>query len=70
MYLAEDITLERKVAVKLLTHQCCEDSSRLQRFTQEFNTAYVINHQNIQTIFEFGKLKNFGQLMLLKRCSK
>ncbi len=54
VYLAQDTTLDRKVAVKMLTHECCDDSERLQRFVQEAKTASALNHPNIITIFQFG----------------
>ena len=56
VYLAQDLSLEREVAVKLLTHECCDDSEKLRRFAQEAKTASALNHPNIITIFEFGKL--------------
>ena len=55
MYLAQDLTLDRKVALKMLTDECCEDSERLMRFIQEAKAASSLNHPNIITIFEFSE---------------
>ncbi len=54
VYLAQDTELDRKVALKMLTDECCEDLERLQRFVQEAKAASSLNHPNIITIFEFG----------------
>jgi serine/threonine protein kinase/Tfp pilus assembly protein PilF len=54
VFLAEDPTLERKLAIKMLTNECCENADRLGRFMQEAKAASALNHPNIITIFEFG----------------
>ncbi len=54
VYLAEDEVLERKVALKILSEQCCKESDRLQRFIREAKASSALNHPNIITIYEFG----------------
>jgi serine/threonine protein kinase len=53
VYLAEDLRLDRKVAIKvnLLSTQ----SDHLQRFIQEAKAVSALNHPNILTIYEIGK---------------
>jgi len=58
VYLAEDDILERKVALKILSEQCCKESERLQRFVREAKASSALNHPNIITIFEFGEHKH------------
>jgi len=54
VYLAEDATLGRKVALKLLPTSYTRDESRLQRFQQEARAASGLNHPNILTIHELS----------------
>lgn len=54
VFLAEDLNLKRKVAVKLLREDLTRDADLLSRFRNEAQWASVLNHPNILTIFETG----------------
>lgn len=56
VYLAEDTSLGRKVALKLLPASFIQDEDRLRRFEQEARVASGFNHPNIVTIFEVGQI--------------
>lgn len=54
VYLAEDMKLGRKVAIKILAHEFTTNRDRLNRFEQEASAASNLNHPNILTIYEVG----------------
>ncbi len=54
VYLAEDMKLGRKVAIKVLSHEFTTNRDRLHRFEQEASAASNLNHPNILTIHEVG----------------
>jgi serine/threonine protein kinase len=58
VYLAEDTTLRRKVALKVLPHFYTSDPERVQRFELEARAASALNHPHIVTIHEIGHWRN------------
>ncbi|HKG46630.1 MAG TPA: protein kinase [Pyrinomonadaceae bacterium] len=54
VYLAEDMKLGRKVAIKILSEEFTTNKDRLHRFEQEASAASNLNHPNILTIHEVG----------------
>ena len=54
VYLAEDLRLKRKVALKLLAAELAEDDSFRDRFLRESQLAASIDHPNIVPIYEAG----------------
>ena len=55
VYLAEDLRLRRKVALKMLAPELTRDERGLRRFEHEAHAASALNHPNILTIHEFGQ---------------
>ncbi len=65
VYLAFDVALERKVAVKLLPLEFTADTNRVRRFAQEAKAASALNHPNIVSIYTFGE-SEFGHYIAME----
>src|SRR2546429_6542070 len=59
VYLAEDIRLDRKVALKLLDPELAEDVRFRDWFTRESRLAASLDHPNVVPIHEAGEQTGF-----------
>jgi Tol biopolymer transport system component len=55
VYLAQDRSLERNVAIKVLPPDLVRSEERVRRFVQEARSASSLSHPNIITIYEIGQ---------------
>jgi serine/threonine-protein kinase len=55
VYLADDTTLRRRVAVKILHRALADDEAFLRRFRHEAQAAAALNHPNIVSVYDWGE---------------
>jgi serine/threonine-protein kinase len=55
VYLAEDVVLRRRVAVKVLHEALADDSQFLKRFRAEAHNAAALNHPHIMAVHDWGQ---------------
>lgn len=55
VYLAEQVAISRKVALKVLHTDYARDEEFVKRFRQEAKLAASLNHHNVVTIFDFDQ---------------
>src|SRR5512134_1802654 len=56
VWLATELRLGRKVALKLLPADLTRDASRVLRFEQEARAASALSHPNVCTILALGEM--------------
>src|SRR3989337_2864534 len=65
VYLAEDLRLHRKVALKLIAPELAEDERFRDRFLVESELAASLDHPNVVPIYEAGEVE--GVLFIAMR---
>ncbi len=55
VYLADDVSLHRRVAIKVLHPALAGDSSFLKRFRAEARAVAALNHPNILQVYDWGE---------------
>ena len=64
VYRARDTRLQREVAVKVLPAELSSDPARLKRFETEARSASALNHPNIVTIHEVGRVDSLSYIVM------
>src|SRR5580704_18226349 len=64
VYLAEDLRLSRKVAIKFLPADVATDERAKQRLLREARTAATLDHPNICAIYEIGQEAEYSFIVL------
>lgn len=59
VYLAKQVTLDRKVALKVLKPELAQDESYVKRFRQEAQAAARLRQANIVQIYEVGEFEDY-----------
>ena len=67
VYEAEDVRLQRTVAIKLLLGRSFGESAALRRFEREARLSARLNHPNIVTVFGYGTLPAEGAYLVMER---
>lgn len=57
VFKAKDLALERTVAIKFLPDHFASDPDAVKRFVREARSAARLNHPNIVTVYQVGKLE-------------
>jgi two-component system, LytTR family, response regulator len=55
VYLAQDLNLDRPLALKILPPEVAQDPDRMRRFMQEAKTASALSHPNVAHVFDIGE---------------
>ena len=64
VYLADDMRLGRRVALKILPPEVAADPERMHRFEQEAKLASALTHPNVATIYEIGQAQDLWFLAM------
>ena len=60
VYLAQDTSLNRRIALKVLPPEVASNHDRMRRFKQEATAAASLNHPSIAHIYEIGEFNGLN----------
>ena len=64
VYGAEDVSLRRSVAVKILHPSLADDPAFIKRFRAEAQAAAALNHPNVMAVYDWGEERGIPYLVL------
>jgi serine/threonine protein kinase len=67
VYLADQISLERRVALKLLPKEMSQDPAATERFRREARALAKLNHPNIVAVHDFGETPDGSFFFVMER---
>ncbi|HEY1958926.1 MAG TPA: serine/threonine-protein kinase [Polyangiaceae bacterium] len=67
VYEAENLSLGKLVAIKVLAHQTAQNEIALERFHQEARTAGSMGHPNVCEVYDLGQLEDGRPFMVMER---
>lgn len=66
VFLAEQLSLGRKVALKVLRSEIAESPQQLERFLREAKAASNIHHPNVVEVIDFGRLPDDSAYLVME----
>jgi beta-lactam-binding protein with PASTA domain len=64
VYVAEDTTLARRVAIKMLHRRFVQDAKFVERFRREAKAAAGLNHPNIVGVYDWGEVADQNYIVM------
>ena len=64
VYHARDLRLGRELAIKVLSETFAGDRGAMERFEQEARSASALNHPNIITIYDIGRIESVSYIAM------
>jgi beta-lactam-binding protein with PASTA domain len=64
VYLAEDLSLGRRVALKVLLRRFADDQTFVERFRREAKAAAGLNHPNVVGIYDWGQIDSLYYIVM------
>src|SRR6478672_1178697 len=64
VYLAEDLELRRRVAIKVLAPGMCRDEHAVERFEREARLLAKLDHPNIVPVYSVGRANGLPYIVM------